>query len=270
MLHLMKLQRTRGERPSSSTDQAAASSSRRTIAHKLTRARFPFLFIVAYGRSGSTLLMGLLNSLPGYCIRGENNSGLFSIFEAVGKLRATKAKYGKKAGLSTHPWYGAGEMAVERFARDCADAFVRSVLQPPPGARCVGFKEIRYTDAEMEATVFVEYLDFLNWVFPGSAFLFNVRNVEETVKSGWWKDRDSLTVSRMLSNAQRRFLSYAQRSPDRSFVVDYDRLVQEQGYFRTVCDFLGESFDGESVAAVLATRHSVTSRKAARVGGMRF
>jgi hypothetical protein len=77
-------------------------------------------------------------------------------------------------------------------------------------------------------------------------------------------------VSRILSNAQRRFLSYAQRSPDRSLVVDYDRLVHEPGYFRSVCGFLGGSFDEESVTEVLATRHSVTSGKAARVGGKRF
>src|SRR5688572_1085508 len=31
------------------------------------------LFIVTYGRSGSTLLQGVLNSIPGYLIRGEND-----------------------------------------------------------------------------------------------------------------------------------------------------------------------------------------------------
>ena len=40
----------------------------------MTTARrddFGYLFVVTYGRSGSTLLMGLLNSIPGYLIRGE-------------------------------------------------------------------------------------------------------------------------------------------------------------------------------------------------------
>ena len=36
--------------------------------------------MVTYGRSGSTLLMGLLNTLPGYLIRGENRDALHHLF----------------------------------------------------------------------------------------------------------------------------------------------------------------------------------------------
>ncbi len=39
-----------------------------------------YLFIVTYGRSGSTLLQGILNSIPGYLIRGENRAALFHLY----------------------------------------------------------------------------------------------------------------------------------------------------------------------------------------------
>ena len=31
-----------------------------------------YVFVMTYGRSGSTLLMGILNSIPGWLLRGEN------------------------------------------------------------------------------------------------------------------------------------------------------------------------------------------------------
>ena len=40
-----------------------------------------YVFVMTYGRSGSTLLMGLLNTIPGYLIRGENDDALRFLFD---------------------------------------------------------------------------------------------------------------------------------------------------------------------------------------------
>jgi hypothetical protein len=37
-----------------------------------------YVFVMTYGRSGSTLLMGLLNTIPGYLVRGENDDGMLT------------------------------------------------------------------------------------------------------------------------------------------------------------------------------------------------
>ena len=34
------------------------------------------VFVMTYGRSGSTLLMGILNSIPGWLLRGENRHAM--------------------------------------------------------------------------------------------------------------------------------------------------------------------------------------------------
>ena len=39
-----------------------------------------YIFIVTYGRSGSTLLQGILNSIPGYLVRGENRQALRHLY----------------------------------------------------------------------------------------------------------------------------------------------------------------------------------------------
>ena len=40
-----------------------------------------YVFVMTYGRSGSTLLMGLLNTIPGYLVRGENDDALRYLYD---------------------------------------------------------------------------------------------------------------------------------------------------------------------------------------------
>jgi hypothetical protein len=56
-------------------------------------ARFPNIFVVTYGRSGSTLLQGVLNGIPGFLIRGENKDivgHLLGLVNDVSNERAPK------------------------------------------------------------------------------------------------------------------------------------------------------------------------------------
>ena len=44
--------------------------------------KFDSVLIVTYGRSGSTLLQGILNSIEGCLIRGENDNFCFALYQA--------------------------------------------------------------------------------------------------------------------------------------------------------------------------------------------
>ena len=39
------------------------------------------VFVMTYGRSGSTLLMGILNSIPGWLLRGENRHAMRHLYD---------------------------------------------------------------------------------------------------------------------------------------------------------------------------------------------
>src|SRR5690606_768941 len=66
-----------------------------------------YLFIVTYGRSGSTLLMSILDTLPGFCIRGENGGVLYDLFTFHTKATNAREKWsGRKPLEPLHPWYG--------------------------------------------------------------------------------------------------------------------------------------------------------------------
>ena len=218
-------------------------------------ARYPFVFVIAYGRSGSTLLQGLLNSLPGYCIRGENGGALQAVFQAHNRLKLARRQFGRKPTDPTFAWYGADRVSPRRFASTCVDAFFDSCLNVPEGARCCGFKEIRHTPKEMDDRQFTRYLDFLRRYFPGAAFIFNVRNAEDTASSGWWRKTDRAETIAVLEQTISRFKTFAE-SRTGTFVFDYDQLRADSGYGRGLLEFLGEDYDTETLRHVLATRHS--------------
>ena len=53
---------------------------------------YQHVLIITYGRSGSTLLQGLLNSIDGCIVRGENYDackGLFRTYQAVSYTHLT-------------------------------------------------------------------------------------------------------------------------------------------------------------------------------------
>lgn len=222
-------------------------------------ARFPFLFVVTYGRSGSTLLNGLLNSLPGYCIRGENGGALFHLFRAVNAARHARYTFGHKPASSTHSWVGSHLVAPDRLASDLADSFLTNVLSPPITARCVGFKEIRYTDIQMNDEEFREFLDFMAEAFPGAGFVLNVRDVEATSQSGWWPKQPRERALKSLNNARDRLGAFHESHPETSFLFDYDEMKSDPRHFEALCDFLGEPYNAETAASIMQVKHSVTA-----------
>src|SRR5687767_11745676 len=83
--------------------------------------RFRHIFIVTYGRSGSTLLNGVLNAIPGVCVRGENDNTLFRIYNA---LLAAEETVKRAAPVPTHPWYGPQFFDMAGYRHRLIDAFL--------------------------------------------------------------------------------------------------------------------------------------------------
>ena len=68
---------------------------------------FDSILIITYGRSGSTLLQGILNSIDGCLIRGENYNAIFYLFEFYEKIILNK-KENYNQTMPNNPFYGAG------------------------------------------------------------------------------------------------------------------------------------------------------------------
>ncbi len=96
-----------GDGAASELEQLRAENARlRTRVQRLRKrsgedSELGYLFVMTYGRSGSTLVSGLLNAVPGYLVRGENRNALLHLFRYHQSLATEKAK-GPATGVP-HP-----------------------------------------------------------------------------------------------------------------------------------------------------------------------
>jgi sulfotransferase family protein len=213
-----------------------------------------FLFVVTYGRSGSTLLMGLLNSIPGYLLRGENWDALHHLFLfhrtlAEGSRRWDPARLRQR----THPFFGAGDFPERRSLERTRELVLDTVLRPREDTRVTGFKEIRWYRDDVE-----EYVAWLREVFPGARFVVNTRDLEHVGRSGWWAKSPENAAA--LPRVEARILELAAGLGDAAYRVHYDDYVADPTVLRGLFDWLGEPYDEARVREVLATRHSVGGR----------
>lgn len=212
-----------------------------------------YVFIVTYGRSGSTLLQTILQSIDGYCIRGENNNVLYSIYHAAQKLldAQSKIKEGSPASPS-HPWYGADKFNPHQFSQKMVKVFIEEVLNPTKGTRVLGFKEIRYFEAKEDE--FERFLNFISEFFTPCKFIFNTRKWQSVAKSGWWIGRDPQLARREVTECDRQFHVFAKKHPEISYLIQYEDYAQKPEEIEKLFQFLNEPFNFEKIRKIVAKR----------------
>lgn len=222
-------------------------------------AHFPQLeksvFIVTYGRSGSTLLQNLINALPGYVLRGENDNLLAPLVLAWDGLRrhypeqiARMRKAGPLPSEPHQPWFGYERIAADRFGQDLAATFLQDVLCPEPDTRAIGFKEIRW---HQEPHLFEAMLEFLQRYMPRAQFIFNTRDHAEVCRSGWWKTMTGEAVLEQLELAETFYGAWQAAHPGKYVALHYNDYASDPEAWRPLFEFLEEPFDPGLVQSVL-------------------
>lgn len=211
-----------------------------------------YLFVMTYGRSGSTLVAGLLNALPGYLIRGENRDAVHHLFRYHETLlaesqRAPKARLRRK----TDPFFGIGDFPPPRSLAGIRRLVLETVLRPKADTRVTGFKEIRWYHDDME-----EYVAWLREVFPGARFLVNTRAHADVLRSKWWARGDPEHNAEHLATTERRILAAADDLGEAAYRIHYDDYVADPTVLRGLFDWLGEPWDEGLVRSVMAVPHS--------------
>lgn len=221
-------------------------------------ARFPYLFIITYGRSGSTLLQGVLNSIPQYCIRGENNGVLQYLRLTHQQTSAANKNFSAIAKTPADAWYGIDGVDTDELLDDLRSFFIKHYIRPPEGTRCMGFKEIRY--APKMVGRLGQYVRFMELIFPGAGFIFNARDIETTAASDFWRARKDaipfLTAfKKRMENAHNTC-----RHKENSYWINYEDYVKNPEGLKGLFEFLDEPYDQKRIKQVLATPHSAQPR----------
>lgn len=236
-----------------------------------------YLFIVTYGRSGSTVLLSVLNAIPGIVVRGENGHLCRALRQIVATVETAPDFVRRRAAVvvapgdrplalrdtlctPADPWFGAERVDPDAVGRALCEAFVRTVLQVPAGTRVAGFKEIRYLD---HVDDIADELDFLRRFFPGARFVFLTRDHRAVMASGWYVRMSRIVTARRLRAADAAFARYAARHPDICHALRHEDFAENPEAFRPLFAFLGEPFDRAAVAAILDRRLTHLTRPAA-------
>jgi hypothetical protein len=209
------------------------------------------VFIVTYGRSGSTVLQRLLQTIPGCRFVGENHQTLYPLMLASRRAHMIVNDFPDEAPPQHHPWYGADAVNARAFTQRIVSAFVEEVLCPPPETRWYGFKEIRYIAVERD---FENYLKFIRQWFPNAHFVFNSRNAEDVRQSRWWAKRNPQKVTKLLHRMDDRFATYTSQNPDHAFHTRYEDFTKDVASLEPLFDILGEPFDLALAESILTER----------------
>ncbi|WP_300676174.1 sulfotransferase [Nocardioides sp.] len=218
-----------------------------------------FVFVVTFGRSGSTLVQGLLNAMPRTLIRGENAffvKGQFESAQAAVTFAERHAKH--HAGRKSSAFYGVRNFARPTFVKH-ARALSLEMLYGKVEARSVdriGFKEVLWHQIEPDQTE--PFFTWFDHVFPGARFVLNTRTPEVSVDSGFWKDQDrDLALARM-SRVMEIQEWLEQRWPERTYRTRYETLTgadaeRRDAMLTGLAEFVTGACDPDLLARLHAT-----------------
>lgn len=220
------------------------------VASGRDRTDLSYLFVVTYGRSGSTLLQGILSSTPGVVIRGENGGVLEQLFLFHDTLRGHRERLRRAEPLPpSHPWWGVDGYVDATALRDIRTLLLETVLRPEPDTRVVGFKEIDWMTDRLP-----EQLTFVRAVFPGARFVLNTRDLAHVAASKWWARNPNALAE--LQAMEQRYARALDAFGDDVYRVHYDDWVANPGALRGLFEWMGEEFDESRVRAVMDVPHS--------------
>lgn len=191
------------------------------------RRRPEFLFVVTYGRSGSTLVQGLLNSMPGTLIRGENNFYILPMFRSFDAFATWHRRHGDDTGGPRWAFYGINEVEPDDFAVFARRFIMKQLIgsKQRRDVRILGFKEIRWYGIHPKETK--KFFDFFEQVFPGARYVLNRRDHEQVSTSGFWQKQESDEVAATLARVEEIQDFLRETRPNRTHPVRYERVTSD-------------------------------------------
>ncbi|WP_183095545.1 sulfotransferase [Nocardioides stalactiti] len=187
-----------------------------------------YVFVVTYGRSGSTLVQGMLNAMPRTLVRGENGlyvQHLFRAWQAADEIR--QKRKGPGAKNPTNAFYGINALNRGRFVRSAQRLVVGGMLGSEDAGDYdrLGFKEVEWH--HLTAAETAPFFDWFEEVCPGAKYVLNTRDVETVLGSGFWQRRDTDESVRAIERVVEIQEHLRSTRPDRVLDTRYEVITGE-------------------------------------------
>jgi hypothetical protein len=211
------------------------------------------VLICATGRSGSTTLQRIINTIPNSNICGENYGAINSLLDFYVKLHASSvdyvpghykpASYEEIISKNVKPsWYNSYQMPeMEEKIRE----LIISMFKKDLNTNVWGFKEIRYDNKR------VNLLKNFKQLFPQTKVIFQIReNLEAQSKSGWYKNDPNAIKNLYKTNIE--FHQFYNKNKDWCYFTTFEKMFDKNN-LKKIFTFIdcGENYDEEIIGNIL-------------------
>ena len=211
------------------------------------------VLICATGRSGSTTLQRIINTIPNSNICGENYGAIISLLDFYIKLHATStdyvpghynpASYEKIIEKKVKPsWYNSYKM------KDMEDQIRQTIItmfKNNSNTNLWGFKEIRYDNKR------IHYLKHFKVLFPQTKVIIQIReNINAQSNSGWHKgDRNAPAYIQQMN---KELFEFYKQNKDWCYFTTFERMF-DRNNLQNMFSFIDcrEKYNEEKVSEVL-------------------
>jgi len=191
------------------------------------------VLICAIGRSGSTTLQLILNTIPNSNICGENNGAINSLLEFYKQIKYTQHMVNTEFSLLNNDerkdisnifqkrikpaWFNSCDFEqVKQSVRN----MILSMFKKNNTTNVWGFKEIRYNGK-------LELLKEFRELFPQTKVILNIReNIQKQAKSSWF-EKDP-TAFQKIKKETIEILAFCKNNQEFCFLNTLEKMYNKQ------------------------------------------
>jgi hypothetical protein len=210
------------------------------------------VLICATGRSGSTTLQRILNTIPNSNFCGENFGALNSLLEFYKRL-----KYSSVNNIPGHFNPASYETIIEKkikpswynsynFERtvNMIRILITSLFKNKETTNIWGFKEIRYDNGK------IHLIKEFKELFPQTKVIIQLRDVQSQMKSGWFKNDKNAYNYLVKLNGE--LIDFYNKNRNFCYLTTFQKMFDKNN-LRNIYNFIGclEHFDESKIDNIL-------------------
>ena len=211
------------------------------------------VLICATGRSGSTTMQRIINTIPGSNICGENYGAINSIIDFYNKLHCTSrdyvpghynpVSYEDIVSKNVKPaWYNSYKITE---MEDQIRKLIITMFKNKSETNLWGFKEIRYDNKK------IHLIKFFKKLFPQTKVIIQIReNIQAQSKSGWHKDDKNAPA--YIEKMNKELIEFYNQNKEWCYLISFERMF-DRNNLQNLFSFIDcrEKYDESKVTEVL-------------------
>ena len=211
------------------------------------------ILICATGRSGSTTMQRIINSVPNSNICGENFGAINSLLEFYKRIKTTTfdyvpghlrpASYEDIISKDVKPsWYNSYNF---QQTVSMIKILIASLFKNTSATNMWGFKEIRYDNGD------IKYLKEFKELFPQTKVIIQIRgNIAAQSQSSWLKkDRNAVQYLNALNN---EFYNFYNQNKEWCYFTTFEKMFDMEN-IKKIFEFIdcSQYYDESKIKQIL-------------------